>query len=69
MKFLFEIADSAVSSNETLRIIEMPRIQLSRSAVPKVGGDPVDIRIDVLDAVTGNLISGFDSVVSLSLPE
>lgn len=52
MSIRFDIADPALSITEVIRIIEKPRIKIIRSAPPKVGGDPVDMQIQVVDSVT-----------------
>jgi hypothetical protein len=68
MKLTFEIADPRISLSKDITIIERPRIKIIRSVVPKVWGDPIDMQIQIVDAVTDTPLSGFSSIASVDIP-
>lgn len=69
MSLRFDIADPAISITEVIKVIEQPRIKIFRAVPPKVSGDPVDMQIQVVDAVTDLPVSGFSSLAFLDIPE
>ena len=69
MSLRFDIADPAISITEIIKVIEQPRIKIFRAVPPKVSGDPVDMQIQVVDAVTDLPVSGFSSLAFLDIPE
>lgn len=60
--------DGTVSNTSTIKILSSARIILERSARPQVAGTPVSARIKILDG-ENNLITGFSSVASITLPQ
>lgn len=52
MSLQFRIANPDISITQPIQVIEKPRLKIIRSAPPKVGGDPVDMQIQVVDSVT-----------------
>lgn len=60
--------DGWISTSTTLRIIDTAKLILSRPIEPQVGGDIVKMTLRIVDAA-GNILSGFNSVAALSLPD
>jgi hypothetical protein len=69
MKLDFRIADPALSATQNIRVIEKPSIRIIRSAIPKVAGDPIDMQIEIIDAPTGAILTGFSSIATLDIPD
>jgi hypothetical protein len=68
MSMNFSIADPSVSTTANLDVINIPRVHITRSATPKVGDSPITVDIELRDATTNVLISGFSSLATLDIP-
>jgi hypothetical protein len=69
MKMDFSLEDPNISLSTNLSLIETPRLGITRRDAPRVGWGPVELTFQILDRHTGQVLSGFDSLITLDIPE
>lgn len=66
MRMTFSLDQPDITLTKTISLIENPRVRIIRSATPIVWGDPIDMRIELVDA-GGNVLSGFSSIANIQI--
>jgi hypothetical protein len=67
IRLTFDIADPSITTSIDIAVIEKPRIKIIRSAMPMVWGNPIDMQIEIVDALTDAPLTGFSSLAFLDI--